>query len=185
MRKILFPIAAASLLLAPQILTSCLDDNDSTSKNYSEWRQVNTAFFQQCLDSVDDDGQPYFERLNPDFATGLTVLVRRHNASPAGAMRPMDNSVCNVVYQGRLYDDTVFDSSYSKADSVYQCVPMDNVSGFWAVLTTMAEGDSVTAVLPASAAYDDKSSGDIKPYSTLVFEMKLKKIVSWDSPMGH
>lgn len=183
MRKILFPTAIASLLLSPMMLTSCLNDDDSTEKDYSEWRKENVAFYNECAEQLDDNGQPYYDKLTLDIASGLTILIHRYNQSPASAMRPMDNSLVNVKYEGKLCDGTVFDSSYSKKDSVYQCRPLDNIAGFWGALTTMAEGDSVTVVIPAAAAYASSSSGDVKPYSTLVFDLKLKKIVSWDSPM--
>lgn len=182
MRKRLFPIAAAIAVLSP-VFVSCLDENDKVAKDYSEWRKENNAFFQECLDKTDADGQPYYERLSPAWAPGMTILVKRHNAATPDAMRPMDNSLCAVKYQGRLYTDSVFDSSFNRTDSIYTCRPMDNITGFWAVLTTMAEGDSVTAIIPSTAAYGASSSGAISPYSTLIFELKLKKILSWDSPM--
>lgn len=182
MRKRFFPILAVALLILTQTLASCLDDKDN-STDYTEWRQANETFFEQMAAKKDENGQPYYEQYSPDWAKGVTLLIRRHRQAPPEAMRPMDNSLCNVVYQGKLYNGTVFDSSFAKTDSVYQCKPCNMITGFWATMTTMAEGDSVTVIIPSNAAYGENGISGINPYSTLVFELKLKKIVSWDSPM--
>lgn len=175
MRKLLFLLFTLPLAA----LTGCLGDN---TVSYSDWRKDNTAFYAAAAEKLDDDGQPYYERLTPEWAPEMTLLVRRHRTSPADAMRPMDNSLVNVVYEGKLVDDTVFDNSFSNTDSIYQTRPLNNVAGFWATLTTMAENDSVTVIMPSTAGYGEYGNGSVPPYSTLVFDIKLKKIVAWDAP---
>lgn len=175
MRKLLFTFLTLPLVA----LTGCLGDD---SVSYSDWRAENNAFYLEAAEKLDENGEPYYEKLTPDWAPGLTMLVHRHRQAPANAMRPMDNSLVNVVYKGKLIDDTVFDDSFSLTDSVYQTRPLNNVAGFWATLTTMAENDSVTVIIPSTAGYGEYANGSIPPYSTLIFELKLKRIVAWDAP---
>lgn len=181
MRKILYPIALFLLAIVCQTLTSCLDNE--TDIDYNSWRKANDAFFAEKAAETDADGNPIYEQYSPGWSPGITLLIKRHTKSKPGAMKPMDNSLCDVVYRGQLYNQVAFDSSYNKQDSLYRCRPMDNITGFWAALTTMTEGDSITVIIPATAAYGKAGSTGIAPYSVLIFDLKLKKIASWDSPM--
>lgn len=172
------------LLVIPLLnLTSCIEDEDTGE--IKKWRKENRAYYDGLAESVDENGQLEYTRYVPDWATGITILIKQHTPIQPDGIKPMDNSLVDVVYEGKLYDGTVFDNSYSQTaygDSIYRTRPMSNVPGFWAALTTMSPGDSITAVLPSEAGYGGNYSGSIKPYSTLVFEIKLKRIVAWDSP---
>ena len=96
----------------------------------------------------------------------------------------MDNSTVDVIYECKYVNGTVLDTSYRNTtygDSIYRCKPSDNIVGFWAMLTNMHVGDSVTCVIPMNAAYG-VSSTSVMPYSTLVYNMKLKAIHSYELP---
>ena len=111
----------------------------------------------------------------------MYILARWHNdrSLTASNLVPMDNSTVDVVYQGSYVNGTVFDSSYTNADSVASFKPNGTVAGFWTMLTNMHVGDSVTCIIPSNAGYG-ASSTSILPYSTLVFNMKLKAIKKYE-----
>lgn len=82
-----------------------------------------------------------------------------------------------VHYKGYLLDGTVFDSSYDRGDvavfSVKSVIP-----GWIEVLQLMPVGSEYVVYIPPTLAYGDRQMGDdIKPGSTLIFEIKLLEIV--------
>ena len=49
-------------------------------------------------------------------------------------------------------------------------------------MTTMHVGDSATVVMPWSVGYGVAGKNDIKPYSDLIFHMKVKSIEAFERP---
>lgn len=178
-RKFIIPSIVS--LVAGAGLTSCLGDDDD-SFDYKAWMNENETYFTRMTDTVGADGQKVFEKITPVWAPGVYVLARWHNdrSLTASNLVPMDNSTVDVVYQGAYYNGTVFDSSYEETDSVRSFTPNTTVAGFWTMLTNMHVGDSVTCVIPQNAGYGASSSGII-PYSTLVFNIKLKAIKAYET----
>ncbi len=171
--------AAVSLLIAPAI-TSCLSKDDN-SYDYTEWRNENETYFIRMQDTIGADGKKVFETITPVWAPSVSILAQWHNdrSLTASNLVPMDNSTCDIVYKGSYYNGVVFDSSYSEVDSVRSFTPTSLISGFWAMLTNMHVGDSVTCIIPQNAGYG-ASSSSIMPYSTLVFNIKLKAIKAYE-----
>ncbi len=179
MKKYFIPLAAVTLL-AP--LTSCL--NDDNSADYKEWKEANDKFVIGKQLALTPDGNYEYETIHPDWAPTLFVLMKWHNDREATSTNliPYDNSTVDVKYQVMLMDSTIMDSSYSKTDSVYSCQPCQNIPGFWTALTNMHVGDSVTVIVPWEAGYGSTGSGDIKPFSSLIFNIKLKKVTHFQTP---
>ncbi len=178
MKYILY--VAAVLLTAP-FLTSCLGDDDNRY-DYTEWINQNESYVTRMEDTIGADGKKVFEKISPVWAPGVHVLAQWHNdrSLTASNLVPMDNSTCDVVYDCYYVNGNLLDASYKHyADSVYQCKPNQNIVGFWAMLTNMHVGDSVTCVIPMNAGYG-ASSTSVIPYSTLIYHMKLKAISAYE-----
>ncbi len=172
--------AAAALLIAPCV-TSCLG-NDDDSYDYTAWKNDNEAYFTRMEDTVGSDGKKVFEKITPVWAPGVSILAQWHNdrSLTASNLVPMDNSTVKVVYDCYYVDGNILDASWrTNADSLYTCKPSDNIVGFWTMLTNMHVGDSVTCVIPTNAAYGASGSGT-RPYSTLIYHMKLKAISAYE-----
>lgn len=177
MTKHIFPLIASILL--PMSLTSCLGGDDNTV-DYQQWIEQNEKYISDAQAETDDDGNPVYQKIVPSWCPGVYILAKWHNdrSLTAGNLVPMDNSTVDVIYKCEYVNDVVLDSSYSNTtygDSIYRCKPLDNIVGFWTMLTNMHVGDSVTCIIPMNAAYGAASSSVI-PYSTLVYHMKLKNI---------
>ncbi|HTA26397.1 MAG TPA: FKBP-type peptidyl-prolyl cis-trans isomerase [Bacteroidia bacterium] len=89
-----------------------------------------------------------------------------------------------VKYTGMLLDGTVFDQS-DKGDGgkgTYKLQYKRNaqlIRGWIEVLGTMHEGEKVRILLPSCVAYGPSAMGkDIKPYSPLLFEIEVVKVIS-------
>ena len=85
---------------------------------------------------------------------------------------PADTSRVKINYEGKLINDTVFDSSYQRGEPttfrVNQVIP-----GFTAALTHMPVGSTWTVYIPQEQAYKDGDAGKIKPFSCLIFKIEL------------
>ncbi len=175
----------AFLLLPATILSlqSCLSDQEETDRNYSEWRKQNTAFFQDAEDEV-LNGVKRYEKLTPKWDPASSVLLQWHKRGDANSITPLDNSTIDVKYLLTNIEGDTIDSSYANTtygDSIFRCQPNEMITGFWIATTNMHVGDSVTAVIPYMAGYGITGSSTIPPYSTLIFQIKLDSIVSYDS----
>lgn len=159
-------------------LTGCFSDNEPV--DYTEWKATNEKYFSDTEAKTGEGGEKLFERIEPSWCPGIYSLAQWHNdrSLTKGNLVPMDNSTVDVIYECLYVDGTVLDTSYRNTtygDSVYRCKPSDNIIGFWSMLTSMHVGDSVTCVIPSNAAYG-VSSASVLPYSTLIYNMKLKAI---------
>ena len=165
-------------------LTSCLGNDSDNTYDYTEWKNLNDYYIIQMEDSIDSDGNRVFEKIIPDWCPQIYVLAQWHNdrSLTEGNLVPLDNSTVDVVYECLYANGAVLDSSYNNTtygDSIYRCKPSDNIYGFWTMLTNMHVGDSVTCVIPMNAAYGAQST-TVMPYSTLIYNMKLKAIHAYE-----
>lgn len=175
------PLLALPLLMAAGV-SSCLDDNE---EDYEDWRKKNDAYVERQRDSITPAGEQYYNCYAPEWSPKQYVLIHWHTrpADWQNKIHPLSNSTVDIKYEGRDCDGKVFDSSYSRttpADSIYRTRPNQLVAGFWAALTQMVPGDSVTVVIPAISGYGAMKQSGIKPYSALTFDIKLKSIVKFE-----
>ncbi|MBD5227826.1 MAG: FKBP-type peptidyl-prolyl cis-trans isomerase [Bacteroidales bacterium] len=175
-------VAAMSLLLAP-VLTSCLGDD---SLDYTEWKKRNDQFVTDAKNAT-IDGEPEYQVISPVFAPGSSILMKWHNdrSKTANNLKPLDNSTVDCIYICRDIDGNYIDSSYASTtygDSIYRSRPTKNIVGFWTALTNMHVGDSVTVIIPSDAGYGSSQYNSIKPYTTIVYGIKLKGIPAYELP---
>lgn len=85
---------------------------------------------------------------------------------------PTKSSHVKVNYKGTLIDGTQFDSSYDRKEPTTfradQVIP-----GWTEALTMMPVGSKWELYIPAELGYGSRSAGQIKPFSTLIFEVEL------------
>ena len=88
---------------------------------------------------------------------------------------PADSSKVKVDYEGKTIDGTVFDSSIERGTPM-ECIVRQNIPGFAEALTHMPVGSEWEVYIPADQAYGERDMGKIKPFSTLIFKLKLLSI---------
>jgi FKBP-type peptidyl-prolyl cis-trans isomerase FklB len=90
---------------------------------------------------------------------------------------PADTSRVKVEYEGRLIDGTVFDSSYQRGEPAEFAVGQV-IAGWTEALKLMPVGSEWEIYIPQELAYGSQQAGPvIKPFSALVFKVKLLEIV--------
>jgi len=108
-----------------------------------------------------------------ETASGLQYEVITMGNGP----KPTTENVVKVHYVGTLIDGTEFDSSVSRGEPAV--FPLSGVIAGWTeALQLMPVGSKFRIYLPQSIAYGDQQAGEqIKPYSTLIFDVELLEIV--------
>ena len=93
-----------------------------------------------------------------------------------GPIPTLDDKV-QVNYEGRLVDGTMFDASAKHGDKPMEFKPNQVIKGWQEALTMMPVGSTWQLFIPFELAYGDRDSGQIKPFSALVFDVQLVGIV--------
>ncbi len=104
-------------------------------------------------------------------ASGLAYQVLKEGNGNA----PAATDMVQVNYVGKLIDGTVFDESKGKPAEFR----VDGVIKGWTeILQLMKPGGKVKVVIPYDLAYGARYAGEkIPPFSTLVFEIELVKVL--------
>jgi len=85
---------------------------------------------------------------------------------------PADTSRVEVNYEGKLLNDTIFDSSYKRGEPMkFRCNQV--IPGWTKALTNMPVGSTWMVYIPQEQAYGEREAGKITPYSCLIFKIEL------------
>lgn len=105
-------------------------------------------------------------------ASGLQYSIEKEGT---GA-KPTATDRVKVHYTGRLLDGKVFDSSVERGPAEFGVTEV--IKGWTEALQLMSVGSKWKLYIPSDLAYGDRAAGaDIKPGSTLVFDVELLDIV--------
>ncbi|WP_051568433.1 FKBP-type peptidyl-prolyl cis-trans isomerase [Crocinitomix catalasitica] len=105
-------------------------------------------------------------------ASGLQYQVIKEG----NGKRPNLTDSCVVHYTGRFIDGRVFESTV-ESQRPAQFTPMGVILGWQEGLQLMKEGGKTRFFIPFNLAYGENGSGKIEPYSTLVFDIELIKVI--------
>lgn len=112
--------------------------------------------------------------------SGITVL-------PSGLMYKVlvkgdgpvakESDKVKVKYEGRLIDGTVFDSTEKHGGEPATFSPNQVIKGWTEALTLMPVGSKWQLYIPQELAYGSRDTGQIKPFSALIFDVEVLEIV--------
>ncbi|PKM30913.1 MAG: peptidylprolyl isomerase [Gammaproteobacteria bacterium HGW-Gammaproteobacteria-11] len=106
------------------------------------------------------------------LASGLQYEV----ISQGNGATPVASSTVRTHYEGTLINGEVFDSSYKRGEPAE--FPVGGVIAGWTeALQLMQEGAKWRLYIPSDLAYGARAAGSIPPYSTLVFDIELLKVL--------
>lgn len=91
--------------------------------------------------------------------------------------KPKPTDAVSTHYHGTLVDGTVFDSSVER-DEPSEFMANQVISGWKEALQLMPVGSKWELYVPQELAYGENGTRGIPPFSTLIFEVELLKILS-------
>lgn len=86
---------------------------------------------------------------------------------------PKENDECEVVYEGKLIDGTVFDSTKKHGSTTDKFRPGQVIKGWKEALCMMPVGSKWELYIPEELGYGERATGPIPAYSPLVFTVEL------------
>ncbi len=88
---------------------------------------------------------------------------------------PGPDDIVRVLYQGRLINGQVFDSSAQQGGSVD--LPLaDVIPGFREGIRLIREAGKIVLFVPPELGYGEAGSGNVPPHSLLIFEVELIEV---------
>lgn len=150
--------------------------------SHKEAQEIVNKFFVELQQKANqeniENGKIVLERnkTNPKITTlpsGLQYEVLKEGSGK----KPTANDHVQCHYEGSLVNGQVFDSSIKRGEpavfGVNQVIP-----GWVEALQLMPEGSKWRLYIPYNLAYGENGAGDlIPPYSTLVFDVELLKVI--------
>ena len=85
---------------------------------------------------------------------------------------PADTNRVSVHYEGKLLNDTIFDSSYQRGEPA-KFRSNQVIAGWTKALTQMPVGSTWMVYIPQEQAYGEREAGKISPFSCLIFKIEL------------
>ena len=172
------------IFIASIPMISCLGDDGN---EYSAWRTENDEYMATKEIETDANGKYVYTKVFATWNPQGYVLMRWHNdrSLTEKNLSPLSTSTVDLKYHGRLITEEPFDSSYlrtSPVDSIYRSQLNENVPGFIIGISQMHIGDSCTIIIPYGQGYGASANGTIKPYSNLIFDVKLVDIPGYQIP---
>ena len=173
MKKLFFAILG--LVAAGCILSSCLG---SDVEDYQDWREQNDRW----LDTVDKSG---YNKVTATWAPYHEIYMKWYNDRrlTADSLSPLSTSTISVKYELEDIEGNMISTSYkTNGDSLFTAVVNRNIIGFQMAVMNMNVGDSVSVIIPYTAGYGKNAKGSVRPYTNLVYRIKLVKIPALEKP---
>lgn len=134
--------------------------DQNLTKTYGENKKKSDAFIAQKAKEADVKKLP----------GGTLYRVISEGTGPV----PAPTNKVQVIYEGKTIDGNVFDSSEKNNGGKPTEVMLNQVVPGWQeALSIMPEGSEWELYIPYDQAYGNRDMGTIKPYSALIFKIKL------------
>lgn len=125
---------------------------------------------------IEEEAKFFADNLQKEGVVELPSGVQYSIIQEGTGMRPSISDQVEVHYEGKLVDGTIFDSSYQRGEPITLGL-QQVIKGWTEVLKIMPEGSKWKVYIPYDMGYGEMDMGQIPPYSNLIFDIELIKIV--------
>ncbi|MCC8096665.1 MAG: FKBP-type peptidyl-prolyl cis-trans isomerase [Tannerellaceae bacterium] len=156
------------ILLSTTMFMACGNDDDVLEVD-EEWKTLNEEAFNKI---ANDPAYTPLQSLNNNGFIYYKVLQEG-----TGTQRIYSTSTVEVYFKGELIDGSVFDSSLEENAIPRPISVATLIAGWKTAVQYMVEGDEWEIWIPQQLGYgsagDSRGAVVIKPYSTLIFTLKV------------
>ncbi|MDD4923114.1 MAG: FKBP-type peptidyl-prolyl cis-trans isomerase [Bacteroidales bacterium] len=154
--------------------SSCSDDAEE------EWRDKNIAFYEKI--AAQSDVHEIIEKNNG--RTGIYYQILKEGN---GGAKPIIGNVLNLDYAGWTYNDTIhyttnrvlnINDTFDYNNDYSFRLGSDAIAAWNIAIQYMTVGEKWRVFIPYYQGYGSTAQTDIPAYSTLIFDIYLKEIVS-------
>lgn len=173
-------------------LAACSDDDENEIVIDEAWKEINLAAFDACLQDAKTDtslftinsesgnGQIICKILKKGEGTETIYYTSKVNCYYKGCfVTNEDGEVVadrdSVLTQGEVFDSRLRENGDDKV--LFEVDDSGLRDGFATALQHMHEGDIWEVWMPYQLGYGVSGYDDIKPYTTLVFQIEVTDIV--------
>lgn len=164
-----------------QSIRDIIEGNPTAMSSREAQQMLNEYFEKQAKEQAQQaiaEGKVFLEENARRPEVTQTKSGLQYEVLSEGSGRsPKATDTVRCHYEGRLLDGSVFDSSYQRgepADFVLNQV----IAGWTEGVQLMKEGAKYRFFIPYLLAYGERGAGSsIPPYSTLVFDVELIKVL--------
>lgn len=153
-----------------------------TAMTHTEARDIVNKYFSEMEEKMNaqniENGKKFLEEnaKRPEV-TVLPSGLQYEVITQGAGKQPKASDRVKVHYEGTLIDGTLFDSSVKRGEPAVFGVTQV-IKGWVEALQLMNEGAKWRLFIPSDLAYGAQQAGElIPPYSTLVFEVELIKVL--------
>lgn len=193
MKSVLRMLLCATILTLHSSLFVACSESDDDPDEYEDWQIRNDIFFASLEDSL-AQGNGAWKKLksfakNPSTSVGsntdyIYYKVIKTGYEIADTVSPLYNDSVCVSYVGRqlpttsypegyIFDSTVFGPYDLKTNATKKFKVSQLVDGFATAMLYMHRYDTWRIYIPYALGYGSTTSGSIRAYSTLIFDVTL------------
>ena len=164
-----------------QSIRDIIEGNPTAMSSREAQQMLNQYFEKQAKEQAQQaiaEGKVFLEENARRPEVTQTKSGLQYEVLSEGSGRsPKATDTVRCHYEGRLLDGSVFDSSYQRGE------PADFglnqvIAGWTEVVQLRKEGSKYRFFIPYLLAYGERGAGSsIPPYSTLVFDVELIKVL--------
>ncbi len=139
----------------------------------TKMEQLHSESMEKIYGSNRQKGEEFLaENAKKDSVQVLPSGVQYKIIKQGNGPLPTDSSRVEVHYEGRTLEGKVFDSSYKRnRPAKMRC--NQTIQGWTDAMVNMPVGSIWEVYIPQELAYGSRESGDIKPFSALIFKIEL------------
>lgn len=178
-----------SLILLTLGFVSCSETEEVG--RYDNWQARSEAFIDSIANVFNSPANQALTEKDPkklyafkDLTTGQMIYGKRINKTGNSSEKPFYNSKISAYYRMSYFNGDVVQQNFSgieptEFDSPAEFSLDQVITGWQYSLVEIEEGEFWTLYIPYQSGYGSGtgSDGSLQPYSTLVYNVKLDKIV--------
>ena len=153
-----------------------MDITDAQNLAQTKMQEIKAREMEKTYGANKEEGEKFMAaNAKKDGVKTLSSGVQYKVIKEGTGAIPADTSLVKVHYEGRLLNDSVFDSSYKRGEPVtLRC--NQTIKGWTDAMVHMPAGSVWEVYIPQELAYGEREQGMIKPFSVLVFKIELLEV---------